>query len=192
MPTSGTSQTSQGASGYNDHGRSDRSAPSGSVREHGMPTNGTSQTSQGSSGFSGCGRGYGSGPSCSVPQQGMPHNTAADLKMLQQLMRHLGSGQLDGLLNNQDRSSNSTSYRNGDAPTTDSPSMQIKSYDKGGYSVVISNGTLCYSSEEKGVVEMESGTQFQIAVGNNNDFGKLIIKLMIDQSINQCELITII
>ena len=175
MPTNRTSQTSQGSSGHTDHRLSDRSAPSGSVSEQGIPTIGTSQTSQRSSGFSGCGLFYGSGPSCSAPRQGMPHNTAADMEMLQQLMRHLGSGQLDGLLNNQHPSSHSTSHRNGDAPTTDSPSTQIKSYDKGGYSVVITNGTLSHSSEEKGVVEMESGTQFEIAVGNNNDFGELII-----------------
>lgn len=53
------------------------------------------------------------------------------------------------------------------------PIMQPKSYDKDGYSVVISNGTLCDCSEERGIVMMETGTQFHIAIANNNDFGEL-------------------
>ena len=53
------------------------------------------------------------------------------------------------------------------------PIMQPKSYDKDGYSVVISNGTLCDCSEERGIVMMETGTQFHIAIANNNHFGEL-------------------
>lgn len=55
--------------------------------------------------------------------------------------------------------------------TTDSP-LQPKAYSKGGYSVVVSNGELCESTGEKGVVMMESGTEFFIAIGNDNDHGK--------------------
>ena len=54
----------------------------------------------------------------------------------------------------------------GDAP------IQLKSYNKGGYSVVITGGILCCNSDEKGIFMMKSGTEFVIAIGNNNKHGK--------------------
>ena len=62
--------------------------------------------------------------------------------------------------------------QDGNFPTTDS-TVQPRSYDKDGYSVVISNGTLCYANKERGIVMMETGTPFHIAIANNNDFGEL-------------------
>lgn len=56
--------------------------------------------------------------------------------------------------------------------TTDS-TVQPRSYDKGGYSVLISNGILCDSNEERGIVMMKTGTQFHISIANDNDFGEL-------------------
>lgn len=69
-----------------------------------------------------------------------------------------------------------TSY---EAPTTDSPQLQLKSYKKKGYAVAISNGSLCKCTSEKGVVMMENGTTFSIAITNSNDYGekcKIIIE----------------
>lgn len=57
------------------------------------------------------------------------------------------------------------------ASTADSP-LESNCYSKEGYSVVVSNGQLCDSTSERGVVMMESGTQFCIAIGNDNDHGK--------------------
>lgn len=55
----------------------------------------------------------------------------------------------------------------GDAP------IQLKSYNKGGYSVIITGGILCCNSDdEKGIFMMKSGTEFVIAIGNNNKHGK--------------------
>lgn len=45
-------------------------------------------------------------------------------------------------------------------------------YHKAGYSVVITNGFLYRSSDNKGVVMMKSGTQFFIAIANDNSHGK--------------------
>lgn len=45
-------------------------------------------------------------------------------------------------------------------------------YHKDGYSVVITNGFLYHSSDDKGVVMMKSGTQFLIAITNDNSHGK--------------------
>ena len=45
-------------------------------------------------------------------------------------------------------------------------------YHKAGYSVVITNGFLYHSSDNKGVVMMKSGTQFFIAIANDNSHGK--------------------
>ena len=45
-------------------------------------------------------------------------------------------------------------------------------YHKAGYSVVISNGSLYSSGDDKGVVMMKSGTQFFIAIANDNNHGK--------------------
>ena len=45
-------------------------------------------------------------------------------------------------------------------------------YHKAGYSVVIPNGFLYHSSDNKGVVMMKSGTQFFIAIANDNSHGK--------------------
>lgn len=59
-----------------------------------------------------------------------------------------------------------------EAPTADSPQLQLKSYKKKGYSVAISNGSLCECTSEKGVVMMENGTTFSIAITNSNDYGE--------------------
>ena len=45
-------------------------------------------------------------------------------------------------------------------------------YHKAGYSVVITSGSLYHSSDCKGVVMMKSGTQFLIAIANDNSHGK--------------------
>lgn len=58
-----------------------------------------------------------------------------------------------------------------EAPTADVP-LQLESYKKKGYSVVISNGQLCECTSEKGVVIMENGTVFSIAITNSNDYGE--------------------
>ena len=57
------------------------------------------------------------------------------------------------------------------APTTDSALMS-NCYSKAGYSVVVTDGYLCESTSEKGVVEMKSGTQFCILIANNNNYGE--------------------
>lgn len=59
-----------------------------------------------------------------------------------------------------------------EASTTDSPQLQLKSYKKKGYSVAISNGRLCECTSERGVVMMENGTTFAIAITNSNDYGE--------------------
>ena len=61
-----------------------------------------------------------------------------------------------------------------EASTTDSPvsQLQLKSYKKKGYSVAISNGSLCECTSEKGVVMMKNGTTFAIAITNSNDYGE--------------------
>ncbi|XP_078348061.1 uncharacterized protein LOC144633138 isoform X2 [Oculina patagonica] len=56
-----------------------------------------------------------------------------------------------------------------EVPTADTP-LQLKSYKKKGYSVVISNGQLCECTSEKGMVIMENGTTFSIAITNSNDY----------------------
>ncbi len=58
-----------------------------------------------------------------------------------------------------------------EVPTADTP-LQLKSYKKKGYSVVISNGQLCECTSEKGMVIMENGTTFSIAITNSNDYGE--------------------
>ena len=73
---------------------------------------------------------------------------------------------------NAGQSTQDPTFQDGNFPSTDS-TEQPRSYDKGGYSVVISNGTLCHSNKERGIVMMKTGTQFQIAIANNNDFGEL-------------------
>lgn len=65
-------------------------------------------------------------------------------------------------------SSTSSSHN---APTADSP-LRSNCYSKAGYSVVITAGHLCESTSEKGVVVMESGTQFCIVIANNNNYGE--------------------
>ena len=72
----------------------------------------------------------------------------------------------------EDKSSEGAMATNYKAETTDS-TMQPKSYNKAGYSVVISNGTLWHANEEKGIVKMKTGTQFYIAIANINDLGEL-------------------
>ena len=59
-----------------------------------------------------------------------------------------------------------------EASTTDSPQPQLKSYKKKGYSVAISNGSLCECTSERGVVIMENGATFSIAITNSNDYGE--------------------
>ena len=65
------------------------------------------------------------------------------------------------------------SLSNSHEGSTANTPLQLKSYNKKGYSVMISNGDLCeiYTSE-KGVVIMENGTTFSIAVTNSNDYGE--------------------
>ena len=58
-----------------------------------------------------------------------------------------------------------------EGPAANTP-LQLKSYNKKGYSVMISNGDLCECTSEKGVVIMENGTTFSIAVTNSNDYGE--------------------
>ncbi|XP_068675088.1 uncharacterized protein [Montipora foliosa] len=82
------------------------------------------------------------------PQHNMPvHKVHQMDKLLQQQIGHLIPGHF---------------------PTSHSP-KQPESYDKAGYSVVISSGELCHCSDEMGIVMMESGTQFYIAIANNNN-----------------------
>jgi len=57
------------------------------------------------------------------------------------------------------------------ATAADSP-LRSNCYSKAGYSVVITDGHLCESTSEKGVVVMESGTQFCILIANNNNYGE--------------------
>lgn len=66
---------------------------------------------------------------------------------------------------------NSYSSASSSSSTADSP-LQSNCYNKAGYAVVISNGYLCESTSDKGVVMMESGTQFWIAIANDNDYGE--------------------
>ena len=51
-------------------------------------------------------------------------------------------------------------------------SQKFGCYHKAGYSVVVTNGQLTESTYDKGMVMMESGTQFCIVVGNENDHGR--------------------
>lgn len=48
----------------------------------------------------------------------------------------------------------------------------VAAYQKAGYTVAISNGSLCYSGEDKGMVMMISGTPFVILIANGNSHGK--------------------
>ena len=48
----------------------------------------------------------------------------------------------------------------------------VAAYGKADYLVAISNGSLCYSGDDKGMVMMKSGTQFFIAIANGNSHGK--------------------
>ena len=75
-------------------------------------------------------------------------------------------------LANAGQSTQHPTFQGDNFPTTDS-SVQPRSYDKGGYSVVISNGTLRDATKERAIVMMKTRTQFQIAIANNNDFGEL-------------------
>ena len=88
------------------------------------------------------------------PQHNMPVHKEHQMEKLLQLqkMQQIGPGHF---------------------PTSHSP-MQPRSYDKAGYSVVISSGALCHCSDEMGIVVMESGTQFHIAIANNNTYGELL------------------
>ncbi|PFX18425.1 hypothetical protein AWC38_SpisGene17206 [Stylophora pistillata] len=53
---------------------------------------------------------------------------------------------------------------------TENLSLLSNCYSKAGYSVLVSDGSLCEITSEMGLVEMENGTAFQIAVQNNNDY----------------------
>lgn len=48
----------------------------------------------------------------------------------------------------------------------------VAPYQKAGYTVAITNGSLCYSGEDKGMVMMISGTPFVILIANGNSHGK--------------------
>lgn len=135
-------------------------------------------TDQGASTYTSHGSGYSTPPfGAAAPQQGMP--IAAQMEMLQQFLalQQLyanpcsGGPGTAGPFGSAVPLGHPSMYSSSDAPRADSPA-QLRSYDKGGYSVVISNGILCQSSEKKGVVMMESGTQFKIALANNNDCGE--------------------
>lgn len=93
-----------------------------------------------------------------------PENSQAVQEILKNLMLWQ---QLN--LANAGQSTQHSTFQDGNFPSTDS-TVQPRSYDKGGYSVVISNGTLCHTNKERGIVMMKTGTQFQIAIANNNDF----------------------
>ena len=128
------------------------------------------------------GFGYGATPvGPAAPETIMP--TAAQMEMLQQFLANLQQlhpnlcssegPETAGIRGNAAPSGHPSLHRSGDA-TRVVPPMQPKSYDKGGYSVIVTNGTLCQSSDEKGVVMMENGTQFEIAIANNNDYGECL------------------
>ena len=128
-------------------------------------------SSEGASGFTGPSHDYGpSSFGSAAPQTGMV-NEAQQLQMLQQFlaMQQLIKGpELGGLSASAGPSCQQSMYP---ASTADSPALS-KSYNKGGYSVSISHGTLRDSSDTKGVVMMESGAQFFITIANNNVHGK--------------------
>ena len=50
--------------------------------------------------------------------------------------------------------------------------IPVAAYHKAGYTVAISNGSLCYSGDDKGMVMMKSGTKFCILIANGNSHGK--------------------
>lgn len=85
-----------------------------------------------------------------------PHNQVELLKKLQALQTSVSDAQ------------GSSAYN---AAAADSP-LTSNCYSKAGYSVVITAGHLCESTSEKGVVVMESGTQFSILIANNNSYGE--------------------
>lgn len=60
----------------------------------------------------------------------------------------------------------------GHCGSTADSALMSNCYSKAGYSVVITNGHLCESTSEKGVVVMKSGTQFCILIANNNNHGE--------------------
>ena len=62
----------------------------------------------------------------------------------------------------------------GPLPTSSSSAgpTPVVPYCKAGYLVVISNGSLCYNGDDKGVVMMKTRTQFSIAIANGNNHGK--------------------
>lgn len=136
-------------------------------------------TDQGASAYASHGFGHGASPfGPAAPQQSMP--IAAQMEMLQQFLAlqqlyanpcSSGGPGIAGPFGSAVPSGHPSMYSSSDTPRADSPA-QLRSYDKGGYSVVISNGSLCQSSEEKGMVMMESGTQFKIVLANNNDCGE--------------------
>ena len=109
-------------------------------------------SSEGASCFTGPGHDHGPSPfGSAAPQTGMVIK---------------GPG-LDGLFASAGPSCQSPMY----PAYLDSPPLS-ESYNRKGYSVSISHGTLYDSSDTKGVVMMESGAQFFIAIANNNVHGK--------------------
>ena len=108
------------------------------------------------------------------PGQLGPENTLA----VQEIMKNLMLWQQLNFAN-AGQSTQQPTFQDGNFPSTDS-TVQPRSYDKGGYSVVISNGTLCHTNKERGIVMMKTGTQFQIAIANNNDVGELNVHVDIN------------
>lgn len=153
--------SSQGVSSFTNHSCGYNSSSLGSVSQQGIPGNPAFVTSQGASGYTDYSLGYCSTAFGSGAPQDTPTNSAAQYWFLQQTLTDFFAGQPQST--HQPPISSSSG-----APATDSP-VPLRSYSKGGYSVGISNGTLCDSSAEKGVVMMKSGTQFYIAIANNND-----------------------
>ena len=169
----------QDAFGSAGHGLGYSTPPSGST----TPQQNKPDTSQeqGASGYASHGLGFGAAPfGSATSQQSMSPDPQYLMGMLQQFLAlqqlHPGLGScgdpgLAGLFANTVPSGHAPMFSSGDATTADAP-IRLKSYNKGGYEVLISKGTLCQSSDEKGVVMMDSGTKFHIAIANSNDYSE--------------------
>ena len=64
---------------------------------------------------------------------------------------------------------------------TENLSALSNCYSRAGYSVLVSNGSLCESTPEMGLVEVENGAAFHIKVQNNNYYGELLYKWAVKQ-----------
>ena len=100
-----------------------------------------------------------------------PYHQMEILKQLLALQTSLSGAQGFNPFTNPVPQSCSSTSSSHNAPTADSP-LRSNCYSKAGYSVVITAGHLCESTSEKGVVMMESGTQFCIVIANDNNYGE--------------------